>query len=520
MRKASIPNQKILYIGRYTIKLFIDIVKMVLGVAIQKLIPNIHQRPIFGRHKPIPLKQMGLVESQGFVQINDAGFGDRWNTWIWSMKLWRGKLYAGTNRAFPCVAQFVIHSSIPRLVKYPHRSEPDIKCTASPYDLPLQAEIWCYTPETQTWERVYQSPKEVDVPSQPGKRVARDFGFRNMLVFNESDGKEALYVSGVSTRGIDTTYLSKMKGLYQDVSGILTRKIDGAFPPPRLLRSTDGVSFESIPCEPGTVMGDLSALSFRALTSYKERMYVAAGALMGWGIVLESDNPKLGNNHFKQVSPPGMRVFEMIPFNGYLYLGLLDYEKGYSVVKTDAKGTPPYNYTQVVPYSGGRRRRRSYCASSMFVFQGNMYVGTDSPAEVIRIYPDDRWDLIVGNPRRTPEGVKRPLSGIGDGFDNGLNRTIQRMEEHNGWLYVSTVKYFATKLRKFPIVGPWFKEHAGFDLYATRDGENFVCVTDNGFRDACNTFGRTLVSTPVGLFVGVANEHKGAKVYLGKESTP
>ncbi len=511
--------RKILYIVRFLYWMVWDALKFALCELTRKRIKSIGRRPDSDPIRPISGERAGLLDGRDFVQVNETGFGDRWNTWVWSMKWWKGKLYAGTNRAFPCVEQFVVHSGIPRLVKYPPRYEADIQCADSPYDLPLQAEIWCYGPETKSWDRLYQSPKEVEVPSRPGTFVAREFGFRNMHAYNESDGTEALYVSGVSTRAIDRTFLDGIKGHYQDVSIICERTIEGAFPPPRLLRSTDGLHFEAIPCEPGTVLGDISALSYRALTGYKGRMYVAAGAMMGWGIVLESDSPKLGNNHFRQVSPPGMHVFEMIPFNGYLYLGLLDYEKGYSVVKTDATGIPPYKFTQVVPYSGHRKAQRGFSAVSMHVFQGNLFVGTFSPAELIRIHPDDHWDLIVGNPRRTPDGMKWPLSGMGDGFDNGLNRLIQRMEEHNGWLYLSTVKHYATKFRKVPIVGPWFESRAGFDLYCTRDGETFECVTDNGFEDVCNTFARTLTSTPVGLFVGVANDHDGAKVYLGSDES-
>jgi len=487
------PNsfQAYFYISRYTIKIFLDIVKMILAEVVLHLIPNRRAHPISGRHQQTMGTQMAPLESQDFTQINEAGFGDRWNTWPWSMKWWRGKLYVGTNRAYPCVEYFALHSNLPRLLKYPPRFDPDIKCADSPYELPLQAEIWRYTPGNRSWERAYQSPKDAQIPSRPGKAVARDLGFRDMLVFNEPDGTEALYVSGVSTR-----------------------TIDGALPPPRLLRTTDGIYFESVPCDPGTVMGDLDAIGFRTLRSYKERMYVTGGRLFGWGILLESENPIRGNNHFRQVSPKGMHVFEMVPFNGFLYLGLRDLTKGYSVVKTNARGAPPYQFTQVVPYSGCRKILRTWCVSSMFVFQGNLYVGTDSPAELIRIYPDDRWDLIVGRPRRTPEGLKRPLSGMSDVFDDGLNRLIQRMEEHNGWLYLSTSN-FASKFRNVPAIGPLFKSRAGFDLYATRDGVNFERISNNGFYETCNYNARTLESTSMGLFVGVINEQDGAKIYLG-----
>ena len=59
----------------------------------------------------------------------------------------------------------------------------------------------------------------------------------------------------------------------------------------------------------------------------------------------------------------------------------------------------------------------------MYVFKDTLYVGTGfqsmgydrtydaGPAalELIRIHPDDSWELIVGNPRRTFEGMKFPL---------------------------------------------------------------------------------------------------------------
>ena len=72
----------------------------------------------------------------------------------------------------------------------------------------------------------------------------------------------------------------------------------------------------------------------------------------------------------------------------------------------------------------------------MHVFKGRLYVGTDRPAELLRINPDDTWDLVVGTPRQTPEGVKRPLSGMDVGFDNPLNIHVWRMQSHNGYLFV------------------------------------------------------------------------------------
>src|SRR5262245_26764578 len=117
-----------------------------------------------------------------FQQVAPQGFGDRDNSWAWSMLWWRGKLYVGTNRAWHCAEIAGMHSAFPLFVKYPPRNA-DADCTADPCDLPLQAEIWRWTPETDRWERVYRSPKEIPIPGRPGKYVARDVGFRDMAVF-------------------------------------------------------------------------------------------------------------------------------------------------------------------------------------------------------------------------------------------------------------------------------------------------------------------------------------------------
>jgi hypothetical protein len=53
-------------------------------------------------------------------------------------------------------------------------------------------------------------------------------------------------------------------------------------------------------------------------------------------------------------------------------------------------------------------------------------VGTATQTEIIRINPDDTWDLVVGPPRAMPllnGGVewKYPLSGLNAGFGHTLN---------------------------------------------------------------------------------------------------
>jgi hypothetical protein len=426
-----------------------------------------------------------------FVEAAPQGFGDRQNSATWSMQWWKGKLYVGTVRAWFCWSHAWVHQMFP-WISYPP-TDPDMDCAPDPCDLPLQAEIWRYTPETDIWERVYQSPNDVEIPGHPGRYTARDIGYRDMIVFEEPDGTEALYVCGAT---INTLW--------------------PLMPPPRILRSTDGATFEPIPQDPGTVLGDLGQdqATFRDMEVYNGRLYVINGQIRGHGAVLEAENPAEGNDNFRWITSQGMLVFEMAPFNGYLYLGVADAEKGYSVVKTDATGSPPYTFTSVVTSGGFLEPLPSASVVSMHVFQGRLYVGTDKPAELIRINPDDTWDLVVGSPRETPDGWKYPLSAMDAGFNWPLNVHMWQMQEHEGALYVGTADQ-STRWRRIPGMDEQLGWQYGFDLYATSDGYYFRPITITGFGDKFQMGIRTLASTPHGLFFGTVSFWYGLRIWQG-----
>ena len=134
----------------------------------------------------------------------------------------------------------------------------------------------------------------------------------------------------------------------------------------------------------------------------------------------------------------------------------------------------------------------------MVPFRGVLYIGTGiinggydrhhkvgpAPAEIIRLYPDDTWELVVGNSRLTPDGLFVPGGAAAAGFDNFFNGYIWRMVVHEGYLYAGTFKW-ATLLPWMPL-DLWPKDLAdmvrqrgidnileangGFDLWRTADG--------------------------------------------------
>ncbi|MGE3821903.1 MAG: hypothetical protein AB7I30_21020, partial [Isosphaeraceae bacterium] len=428
--------------------------------------------------------------------------GDRQNSYAWSMQWYQGKLYVGTNRNFQCVEFATLAFYFPALIPLQAIfADPDVPCAPDPADLDLRAEVWRFTPETAHWERVYQSPV-VPNPIAPGKSVALDIGYRDMVTFTEPNGVQALYLVGASAR-----------------------EYTPGLPPPRILRTTDGVNFAPIPQDPGTALGELPAITFRSTAVYNGKFYVTASpGLTGDGFLLESDTPWLGNNTFRLVTPPALKIYELAVFNGFLYIGAGDATTGYAVYKTNATGDVPYQLTSIVTGGAGRGPVQTSVVS-MFPYRGALFVGSAGwyttllpSSELIRVNANDSWDLISGNPRQTPRGYLFPLSGLSDGFGNPFNAHIWRIQEHNGWLYAGT-NDDSWGFRRTPL-DPYLRAQYGFDLFASQDGVLWIPLSRNGLGNPYAFGGRTFASTPYGLFLGTVNYVLGADVYLGTIPAP
>jgi len=480
---------------------------------------------------------MSLENQQpGFAMVSTGGFGDQHNTWSWAMQWFKGNLYVGTGREIACVtsATTMIKTGVP--VYPPAISD----CPPDYHYLPLQAEIWRYNPVTAVWTRVFQSPNSLQTTDNKGNIVmtARDIGIRGLTVVNEPDGTQALYAGGVTSASI-----------FESASAF------GTWPPPRVLRSVDGVTWAPLPQNPGTFLGDIAKngtpqhpiLSVRAASQYNGMLFLQVGDLQGTGRVISSlpgQNPAAGNNAYQWASPPTsiLPIWILEIFNNSLYAGT-GFPNGssqYGVYKTDASAAPPgsgyaYNWTPVVVNGGYAQGLISNFAMSLQVFSdptgcpaGCLYVGTDRPTELIRIHPDttgvvpvdsvDSWDLVIGNPRTIPPGqpgagqLVAPLSGIGQYFDNGFNGHFWRMGVGGQGLYLSTWDNSASDSNNAPLSSYWAQE-CGTDVYRTSDGVHWQIVTKAAFGDGMNTGGRSFASTPYGLFWGTARDFGGTQVF-------
>ncbi len=442
-----------------------------------------------------------------FRLIGKNGIGDPANAYVHGMTYFEDRLYCGMTRNSFKLLKLFPPIDPPALDPWP------VDVPAKVQDLDMQGQIWRWTPATDTWELAYRSPL---IDGKNGEKAPRDLGYRGMTVFQgRSDTKPTLYASTMST---------VLRGCAAHV-----------------LRSEDGLHFEPA-SEPG--IGNDRLSTFRELVAFDGHLYAPpAGEGIQFnsnrtGVLKRSNDPKPG--HWEVAcdtgfgDPTNNGIFMMAVANDHLYAGTFNNFEGYQIWKTPANGGGPCRWRKVIE-RGAHRGPLSEIAMAMCAFDGALYVGSSiqnggydrtnlvGPAagEIIRIWPDDSWDLLVGTPRDTPQGTKFPLSGLGPGFDNIFAGYTWRMCVHDGWLYVTTFDWSvflqyahrpsptarrlvnAVSFEQLAAVG------GGFELWRTRDGVNWIPVTLNGMNNPYNYGGRTMVSTERGLFLGTANPFGG-----------
>jgi hypothetical protein len=306
-----------------------------------------------------------------------------------------------------------------------------------------------------------------------------------------------------------------------------------------ILRSEDGEQYFVVK---GYGMEHLTPWSFRSLVGVNGTLYTSPTGNSGMELIERNraETPVIFENAHPATEPwqpvcevgfgevTNQSIYEMVPWNGYLYAGTFNPYMGFQLWKARING-PPYQWKKVIT-AGAFRGNGSQTVASMCVFNEALYIGTGiqglgvdraynagpAAAELLRIYPDDTWELIVGEPRFTFEGKKVPLSGLGPGFDNRYNSVIWQLAAHDGWLYAGTHDWcsllgvltpFRTNGRgrlMGRILEQVIAREGGFDLWRSRDGTAWEPITRVGFGNPENYGLRTMLSTPMGLFIGTA----------------
>lgn len=461
------------------------------------------------RQADIQLAGSGLSRDN-FRKVSENGFGDGFNSYCHSMAYFNGKVFAGTSRATMALlgggdkgGMSDVSLNIWPVEMHNRVFTPAFENHAA------RAEIWRMDPPAGKWSRVYQAPM---VHGRDGTRMSRDLGYRAMAVYQgDSDDEPALYVT--------TWSRSRGEGL-------------------QFLRSADGERFEAVG-PPG--LDGLEATSARSLVVFKGKLYTTptgatAGRQNASGIasVYESTDPASGR--WVQVNERGfgdknnIGVFEIIATDKYLYAGTANIARGYQLWRTEAEGKPPYHWERVLTDGAGRGRFNQGVVSMAAMPNGCVLVGSGvqkggidkdnnvGPVgpELIRLNPDGSNDIIMGE-RRREDG---PLSGMLSGWNNIFTGSIWKMNMHDGWVYAGTQDWLVFLLyRNFhkvdtPVarllqnidIEEFVENFGGYDLWRTRDGENWVPVTRSGFENPYNHGVRNILSTPHGLYVGSSNQ--------------
>ena len=215
-----------------------------------------------------------LAAVPGVSEIETNGFENPENAYSWSMEWFKGKLYVGTARNPLCVENALIDYYYPGFGFYTPTPADGLGCAPDKYDLDLRAEIWQYTPSTNSWRQVYQSPT-IDNPRAPGKPIALDIGYRGMDVIRDFWGNETLLVGGVTA----AEYIPELS----------------AIAPPRILATSDGETFAPLNGAPGLVeaaYGTQEVIGYRGLVVSQNRLFVLGSqSYTGDGAVLEIVDP-------------------------------------------------------------------------------------------------------------------------------------------------------------------------------------------------------------------------------------
>lgn len=385
---------------------------------------------------------LGLAQ-RDFERLAAGGFGDSANSYAWSMTVFNGDLYVGTNRHH----MWSILQSMPGMPSLPPGLGPAAPSNTTWGDLAwaeeFRGKIWRL--RNGAWECVHQSavvwgrlPIAANPALPPPPAIdgyyPESYGYRTMGVHGGY-----LYAIGIGT------WVPNM-------------------PLARILRSATGDegSWEDIS---GSIA---TATNPRGLVTYAGDLYISASlpgtAPAGAGIGLVYRYDPASQEIWSQVSDPGFgntdnaEVAYLAVFNGFLYASTVNYKTGFEVWKTNGRVLPngKYRWTRVIKDGFGDTWNQ--WGMTMVPFQDHLFVGTASGAgmvlkngvpvgrrafDLIRLDKHDRAKLIVG--ATTPDDPlpgwpehRIPISGWRAGFGNPYNDYVWHMAAHDGWFYMGT----------------------------------------------------------------------------------
>jgi hypothetical protein len=414
----------------------------------------------------------------------------------------------------------------------------------------LGGQIWRYTPGgpagvAGVWTLAYESPVA---------GIPIDGGYRWMQVCDVGDGVPRLYVVTFGPLGGRVLYTADgITFTAASMTGL--RREDLGYRPLVCFTTPGGTRL--LVTSP---VGKLFDLETPTITS----------DLSDNPIVLATDNPLTGSWHayspLRFGDPDNESIFTMAGFDrdadghaDVLYAGVTNIPGGFQLWK--AEGCDPFPscvpiWKRVIDRGAGRPPAPSDTAPNAAVSHSvqhgqALFVATGSRAELLRVHPDDTWELLIGRPRvrstmeaehsnflcapGDPDGGGPlgpgdgcvPLANMGIGIGGGAPDYAEGgavslwhlLSADDGRLYAGTLEGF-----NLPVATP------GFDLLVSGDdGVTWSHIADNGLGNPTQGGLRTMASTPLGIFVGTGSISDifqssaslgGCDVWLGMPSAP
>ena len=359
------------------------------------------------------------------------------------------------------------------------------------------------------WAMVYESPPQ---PLGDGTRMSRDYAITALAVLQApGDAAPCLYAGTASILG------------------------------GQILRSEDGETFSR--ASPHGLDDD-TRLSVTQLTVFGDRLFaVPRGTITDevheprWSpepVILVAEPAEDGAEPgWVPACLPGfgdltnLEIATLSVAHGHLYASTINPSHGFQLWRSKADGAPPYAWEQVLT-RGAWRYALNMEVTAAAEFGDALWLGTGLPgrghdathdvgpgaAELIRVEADGSWDIVTGEMRFTPDGLKVPQTAMSPGFHNDFNTAISALEVHDGVLYAGTANWEPRHITEQPVEegeAPPALE-GGAELWHSADGVDWTRITEGPAADPAGVRIRHLAAAPQGAGLALTLDLSGQAV--------
>jgi hypothetical protein len=165
-------------------------------------------------------------------------------------------------------------------------------------------------------------------------------------------------------------------------------------------------------------------------------------------------------------------ITHLIAWHGQLYVAVANAERGLQLWRTELTSEGVSADWHCVLRDGAGRYTGNREALALTVWQDQLYLATGRTGqtadnarplgvELLRVDPEDHWEILAGGVRFTPEGIKAPLASVGPGFGDPAQVNLLGQFNHGDALYIAT--------SALPEVGEPVRQQ----LWVSHDGEQF-----------------------------------------------